>query len=254
MFRPILHVARRCGSRASGTDTLRRRLPGRIPLLCGVLAVVVSGVSCAGEDATPQRLVGFRPDSVRQVDGFSFEDGSNDDAAFVLKARPRGLLLTFFGYTNCTDVCPTALAVAAGALDLLGSDSSRVDVAMVTIDPARDTADVLSAYVRQFIPGAHALRTDDDAVLRESTALFDVQFMLTGVGSPTEESPSVTVGRVENEVAIGGTGGVESSHSHAMYVVDDAGQYVLNWEFGVTATDMAADLRLLLERVDEGGS
>ena len=72
----------------------------------------------------------------------------------------------YFGYTNCPDVCPTTMADLGAALDRLDDeDAARVDVAMVTVDPERDTA-VLADYVQSFVADAHAMATDDPAALR----------------------------------------------------------------------------------------
>jgi protein SCO1 len=60
------------------------------------------------------------------------------------------ILLVFFGYTQCPDVCPTAMAQAAQTMQLLGDRARDVRVIMVSVDPARDTPDILGAYVRAF--------------------------------------------------------------------------------------------------------
>ncbi len=78
-------------------------------------------------------------------------------------ADPGHLLIVYFGYTNCPDVCPTALGDLSAALALLKPpEKAKVQVAMATVDPERDTAEVLSRYVGHFFDGAHALRTDDE--------------------------------------------------------------------------------------------
>ncbi len=61
-------------------------------------------------------------------------------------------LLVFFGYTYCPDVCPTALYNVSQALDLLGEDAGRVQALFITVDPDRDTVEVLAEYVANFHP------------------------------------------------------------------------------------------------------
>jgi protein SCO1/2 len=61
-------------------------------------------------------------------------------------------MLVFFGYTYCPDVCPTELQVMTAALDQLGPEASRIQPVFVSIDPARDTPEVLKAYVANFGP------------------------------------------------------------------------------------------------------
>ncbi len=61
-------------------------------------------------------------------------------------------LLVFFGFTYCPDICPTTLADITGWLELLGEDTKRINVAFITVDPERDTADAMAAYVENFHP------------------------------------------------------------------------------------------------------
>jgi protein SCO1/2 len=71
----------------------------------------------------------------------------------VPAASLRGhFLLVYFGYTSCPDVCPTALTTMSRTLDLLGSDGRDVLPLFVTVDPQRDTVDVVRAYVEHFHP------------------------------------------------------------------------------------------------------
>jgi len=61
-------------------------------------------------------------------------------------------LLVFFGFTYCPDICPTTLADITGWLEVLGEDTKRINVAFITVDPERDTADAMAAYVENFHP------------------------------------------------------------------------------------------------------
>lgn len=61
-------------------------------------------------------------------------------------------MLVFFGYTNCPDVCPTDLQVMSEAMDMLGVQSKRVQPLFITLDPERDTEEVMADYVRNFHP------------------------------------------------------------------------------------------------------
>ena len=75
-------------------------------------------------------------------------------------------VVIFFGYTQCPDVCPTTLAALADAMKQLGPDADRVQVLFVTVDPERDTAELLSKYVPAFDPRFLGLRGDADATAR----------------------------------------------------------------------------------------
>jgi protein SCO1/2 len=75
-------------------------------------------------------------------------------------------VVVFFGYTQCPDVCPTTLAALAAAMKELGADADRVQVLFVTVDPDRDTAELLSHYVPAFDPRFLGMRGDADATAR----------------------------------------------------------------------------------------
>ncbi len=71
----------------------------------------------------------------------------------VTEAAFRGkFLLVFFGYTFCPDICPTTLQVIAEAMDLLGPKVDRVQPVFITVDPERDTSEMLAEYVAAFHP------------------------------------------------------------------------------------------------------
>jgi cytochrome oxidase Cu insertion factor (SCO1/SenC/PrrC family) len=80
------------------------------------------------------------------------------------------LLLIYFGYTYCPDVCPTDLQAMATAIDLLGADGARVQPLFIAIDPARDTTEQLARYVPLFHPRLVALTGTDEEVKRTATA------------------------------------------------------------------------------------
>ena len=189
----------------------------------GALVASIAVVACGGDE--PREYVGYRQSPGQQVATVSLPDVANGDAPFQFAARPGALLVVYFGYTSCPDVCPTTLSGLRQALRDLGDEASRVDLAMTTIDPGRDTADVLTGYVRSFVDGAHALRTDDDTALRAAADAFGASYSVT----------------------TGADGAVEVAHSGAMYVLDPSGSVTLTWPFGVTSDDIRGDLAQLLD-------
>jgi protein SCO1/2 len=76
------------------------------------------------------------------------------------------VVVVFFGFTHCPDVCPTTLAELAVAMKKIGADGDRVQVLMVTVDPARDTAEVLSQYVTAFDPRFLGMRGSPEEIAR----------------------------------------------------------------------------------------
>jgi protein SCO1/2 len=116
----------------------------------------------------------------------------------------------------------------------MGEDAGRVGLAMVTVDPARDTEAVLTDYVRSFVPDGHALRTEDDAALRAAATAFGADYVV--------QAPA--------------GGEVEVGHTSHLYAVDDRGRLVLQWPFGTAPDDIRADLEQLLageEGAADGG-
>jgi len=88
------------------------------------------------------------------------------------------VVVIFFGYTQCPDVCPTTLSDLAATLQKLGADANRVQVLFVTIDPERDTPELLSQYVPAFNPtflGLYGDAAATAATAREFKVLYQKQ-------------------------------------------------------------------------------
>lgn len=221
-------------------DDIPRRRAAPVMAVIAVMAVVAG---CGG-DAAPQ-LVGYELDPAPAVGDLSLDDAAAGETSSAMRADAGGLLITFLGFTNCPDVCPTTMASIAATLDALGDDAERVNVAMVTVDPARDTAAVLTAFVDGFVPGARALRSDDPAALRAVTERLGASYLVeeptVGAAPPTVS----TAGGHTGEHAPSGVG-----HTSYVYVLDDTGATVLVWPEGTSVDDMTSDLGILLDRLD----
>jgi protein SCO1/2 len=192
-------------------------------------ALAAAGIAitgCGGED---RELVGYTREPAPDVADVALPDVADDGREFAFRAPAGGLLVVYFGYANCPDVCPTTLANVRGARQDLGDDAERVSLAMVTVDPERDT-DVLAEYVRSFVPAAHALATDDGGDLQAAADRFGVSYQVA-------ERPD---------------GEVEVAHTDHLFAVDDAGTLVLTWPSGTERQDLAGDLEQLLR--DTAGS
>ncbi len=196
---------------------------GRLLLLVvGAVALVAS--ACGSDE--PEAFAGFERTPAPVVDELQLPaieaDGSEEP--FTFRAADGELLLVYFGYTSCPDVCPTTLSDVRRASDRIGDDAERLDLAMITIDPLVDTPEVLTGYVRSFVPDATAIRTTDDAELRPVADAFGADY-----------------GTLEQN------GEDQVFHTGSLYAVDDAGQLILTWPFGVTTEDLERDLTRLLE-------
>ena len=131
-------------------------------------------------------------------------------------------VVIFFGFTHCPDICPTVLADAAGAMKKLGKDAERVQVLMVTVDPERDTPEVLAKYVPAFDPSFLGLHGDAAATQRAAKE-FKIFYEKRKAG----DSYSI-------------------DHSGQSYVIDPQGRLRLFVRHDRIATDLADDLRALL--------
>jgi protein SCO1/2 len=101
------------------------------------------------------------------------------DGKAVTAADYQGrVVMLYFGYTYCPDVCPTTLTNVSAILSRMGTDARNVRVLFVTVDPNRDTAPVLAAYVKNFGPEVEGLRGTPDqlaALARRYRVLYSVQ-------------------------------------------------------------------------------
>ncbi|MCB1258396.1 MAG: SCO family protein [Microthrixaceae bacterium] len=150
----------------------------------------------------------------------------------TFKADEGELLVVYFGYTSCPDICPSTLVdIRVGLRELPDEMQKRVKVALVTVDPDRDSAVVMKGYLSTFFDEmpqirTAALRSDDPGELQTVADAFGVQF----------EVEEHALGAKQYEVA----------HTAVTFVVDDRGQVVVEWPFGFTGVDMGADLKALL--------
>lgn len=133
------------------------------------------------------------------------------------------VVLLFFGFTQCPDVCPTALARAAEVMHLLGDDAARLQVIFVSVDPERDTPALLRDYTAAFHPSFLGLRGSPEA-----TAATARDFKVFYRQVPTGSSYTL-------------------DHTALSYAYDPAGRLRLAIRHEAPAADVAADLRRLLQ-------
>jgi protein SCO1/2 len=131
-------------------------------------------------------------------------------------------VVLFFGFTQCPDVCPTTLTEVAGALRKLGADADRVQVLFVTVDPERDTPEVLGKYVTSFDPRFLGLRGDLPATQKVAKE-FKVYFEKRKLGDT-----------------------YTMDHSGQSYVLDPRGRLRLLVRPDRIDTDLADDLKTIL--------
>ena len=158
--------------------------------------------------------------------GHDFRLGDHNGSPRTLADFRGKAVMLFFGYTQCPDMCPTTLAKMAQAVERLGENGKRVQGLFVTLDPKRDTQDVLAQYVPAFHPSFIGLRGSEAEVARTAKD-FKVFFAL----QHPDESGSYTV-----------------DHMVAIFAFDRQGRLRLYIKGESDADAIVHDLRLLLRQ------
>ena len=104
------------------------------------------------------------------------------------------VVVMFFGYTQCPDICPTTLTEMQQVMTLLGPQSDKVQVLFVTVDPERDTAAILKQYVPSFDPRFLGLRPADEAALEKVAKDFKIYYKKVPGTSPGSYTMDHTAG------------------------------------------------------------
>jgi len=129
-------------------------------------------------------------------------------------------MLIYFGYSFCPDVCPTTLSVMAQALDKLGGESRRVTPIFITIDPERDTPQVLGDYMKAFGPNFVGL-TGSAAAIKD----VEKKYRVYAVKKPLEK------------------GAYGMDHSSVLYLMGPDGKMISFYDEAISPDDLAKDLR-----------
>ncbi|MBA5776334.1 SCO family protein [Stappia sp. F7233] len=150
------------------------------------------------------------------VDGASGQTVTDAD----FKGKPSAY---FFGFTFCPDVCPTTLAEVQGWIDELGSDADKMNFAFVTVDPERDTPEVLRDYVSAFDKRIHPLS-----------------------GSPEKIADMLMTYRVYSRKVTRPDGGYTMDHSAGVFLMDADNRFVGTIAYGEAHENAMAKLRRLI--------
>ncbi len=198
---------------------LQRRVLTRATLVLG-LAGAVWGLSGCGEDKPAFRGVDITGADYAQGWELSDQDGQ----VRTLKDFAGKAVVVFFGFTQCPDVCPTALQEMAQAKLLLGADGDKLQGIFITVDPERDTTELLKAYMANFGPDFVALRPTPEQ-LPKVTKDFKIYYKKVEGKTPT----SYTM-----------------DHSAGSFTFDPQGRIRLYNRHASGAEALAADVKILL--------
>ena len=148
-----------------------------------------------------------------------------DGSSFQLSQTRGKIVLLFFGYTSCPDVCPTTLAELNQAMGQLGADADKVQVVFVTVDPERDTPERAQEYVNHFNPSFIGLSGTED----ELTKVWQDYGVFREI--------------VEGTSALG----YLVNHTARVTLIDADGNLRISFSFEMPVDDIVHDLKLILE-------
>lgn len=155
--------------------------------------------------------------------GFSLID--HNGQLRTLKDFAGKVVVVFFGFTQCPDVCPTSMAELAQVKQQLGPDGDKLQGIFITVDPERDTAEMLKAYMGNFDPTFLALRPTLEQ-LPQVAKDFKIYYKKVDGKTP---------------------GSYTMDHSAGSYVFDEKGRIRLYNRYGSGADALASDIRLLIK-------
>lgn len=196
----------------------RRCLPALVLRAAGALVLLGFG-ACTGNDPhyALKNITGL-------VQPLEFRLTDQDGRPVTATDYRHDIVLLYFGYTECPDECPTTLTMLANALRTLGAQASQVRVLFVSVDPHRDTTEVLKRYVDNFGPEFVGLRPDQ-AELTDLSKRYRIAYHY-------EKADKY--------------GNYEVDHSSAVFIFDRDGRARLLGLSDNTAQQVASDLRRLL--------
>ena len=194
--------------------------PGLWLALLG-LALALAG--CQTPQSQTETLRGLAFDPPKAAPNFTLTD--QQGRPFQLADQRGKVVLLYFGFAQCPDLCPTTLAQLSQARQALGRDAERVQVAFITVDPARDTQTIMANYVKAFDPTFVGL-------LGEAAEIEKVM-QSYGAKAARRDLPGSALGYTMD-------------HSSLIYVVDPAGRWRESFAYGTPVADIVADVRALL--------
>jgi protein SCO1/2 len=186
------------------------------------LLIAASGLVLAACGESKQTFSGIDITGADYATDFALTD-QNGKARTLADFKGK-VVVIFFGYTQCPDVCPTSLAELAQAKQLLGADGDRLQGLFVSVDPERDTPEIMKEYLANFDPSFLALYAAPDA-LPELAKRFKIYYKKVPGSTPT----SYTM-----------------DHSAGSYIYDPQGHVRLYHRYGTGPQSLADDVKKLL--------
>ncbi len=198
-----------------------------IPLLAAVIVAVIASIGLLFWLAGNRKA-----DTDQPVIGGAFELVDQNGKPFTEKNLKGKYSLIYFGYTYCPDVCPTELQTMTQALEMLGPMASRIRPVMISVDPERDTPEVLKEYLTNFYPGFVGLTGTPEQV-RKAGQAYRVFYRKTDEKSASEYL---------------------MDHSSIVYLMDPEGRYLKHFAYGTSPEKMAEGIRKAIEKYEKSSS
>lgn len=193
----------------------------RRAVLRGAAAVALAGILAACGDPAPS----FKGNDISGTQlGKNLALNDHNGQARTLRDFAGKVTVVFFGFTQCPDVCPTSLAELSQVMQKLGGDADRVQVLMITVDPERDTPEILKQYVTTFDPRFLGLTGTPDQI-KQAAASFKAYYAKV----PTEGGKNYTM-----------------DHTAAFYLLDGKGESRVLANNTIGAEALAHDIKALL--------
>ncbi len=149
-----------------------------------------------------------------------------DGSIFRMSEQRGKIVLLFFGYTSCPDVCPTTLAEMTNVMNELGDASQNVQVVFVSVDPRRDTPEKIQEYASRFNPTFLGLSGTQEEL------------------EPIWQGYSIFRAEVDSDSAMG----VIIDHTARLYLIDPEGNLRLSYAYATPVEDIVHDIELLLRK------
>jgi protein SCO1/2 len=195
-------------------------------LLLGMLAVllVAAGVLLFGQRSFYRGVLYEPPQAA-----YDFQLPAASGGTTSLHEMRGKLVLLFFGYTSCPDVCPTTMAVLRQVTSDLGALADGVQVVFISVDPERDTPQRVQGYVSAFDPRFIGLSGSLDQL--------EAVWQAYGVYRQVDDASASLAGYLV-------------AHSTRLYLIDPQGDLLLSYSYGTPPEDILSDLRRLLRKND----
>lgn len=191
-------------------------------LFLGILAVIL-GLAVGFYFFRPHTFHGTVIQSPETSYDFTLKNVNGDISLSDYRGK---LVLVYFGYTFCPDICPATLANVGQALKQIGSRSDEVQTIMISLDPQRDTPEKLAEYVKHFHPSFLGVTGTKEEVDRVAS--------LYGIFYQVNQGSEATDYLID--------------HTATLLVIDREGYLKLVFPFGVTSEEIADDLKYMLRQ------